>query len=193
MKTTTIIIGVLTAAVVALSIILFRMLAEGKEKDTSTKELLQSDSQNGNAEKLLDTVSESSSAQLDEKLRKLLCASMLIANDGEEISAQTAAREIQAFEDQYATDNVKAFHMGLSKLDEMLAKAKAYNNTQAGTQNPIIGFRFYRAIATRTMSDGLQINNKFDLVIYPTLSIDQDLTSGPIYGHTRPCPKLCTQ
>ena len=83
--------------------------------------------------------------------------------------------------------------MGLIKLEEMLTKAKQYNSSQAGTQNPIIGFRFYRAISTRTLSGGLQINNKFDMVIYPTLSIDQDLTSGPIYGHTRPCPKLCSE
>lgn len=190
MKTTTIIIGVLTAAVVALSVILVRTLAEGKEEKPSTKELLQSDSRN--SEKSTDTIQEGSSAQLDEKLRKLLCETMLIANDGEEISAQTAAREIQAFEDLYATDNVKAFHMGLNKLDEMLTKAKQYNNSQAGAQSPIIGFRFYRAISTRTLG-GLQINNKFDMVIYPTLSIDQDLTTGPIYGHTRPCPKLCSE
>ena len=191
MKTTTIIIGVLTAAVVALSVILVRTLAEGKEEKPSTKELLQSDSRN--SEKSIDTIQEGSSAQLDEKLRKLLCETMLIANDGEEISAQTAAMEIQAFEDMYATDNVKAFHMGLSKLDEMLTKAKQYNTSQAGTQNPIIGFRFYRAISTRILGGGLQINNKFDMVIYPTLSIDQDLTTGPIYGHTRPCPRLCTE
>lgn len=189
MKTTTIIIGVLTATVVALSVILVRTLAEKKE--TSAKELLQSDS--GNSEKSSDTLSESSSAELDEKLRKLLCETMLIANDGEEITSQTAEQEIRAFEDLYATDNVKAFHMGLIKLEEMLTKAKQYNNSQAGTQNPIIGFRFYRAISTRTLSGGLQINNKFDMVIYPTLSIDEDLASGPIYGHTRPCPKLCSE
>ncbi|WP_341900803.1 hypothetical protein [Fluviicola taffensis] len=186
---TKITIGVLTAAVIALSIILFRTLSERKEKVTETKELVQI----GSNEKSADSLAESSSAQLDEKLRKILCASLLIANDGEEISSQVAAREIQAFEDLYATDNVKAFHMGLIKLDAMLTKAKQYNTTQEGTQNPIIGFRFYRAISTRTLGGGLQINNKFDMVIYPTLSIDQDLTSGPIYGHTRPCPKLCTQ
>jgi hypothetical protein len=190
MKTTTIIIGALTAAVVALSVILVRTLAENKEP--LAKGQVQSDSRNGNTEKSSDTTSESSSAQLDEKLRKLLCETMLIANDGEQITAQTAADEIQAFEDLYATDNVKAFHMGLSKLDEMLTKAKQYNNSQAGAQSPIIGFRFYRAISTRTLG-GLQINNKFDMVIYPTLSIDQDLTTGPIYGHTRPCPRLCSE
>lgn len=194
MKTKNILIGILTAAVVTLSIILFRVLAERKVKETSTKELVQSDP--GTHEKSSGGMKERSapsSAQLDEKLKKILCASLLIANDGEEISSQTAAQEIAAFENLYATDNVKAFHMGLRTLDAMLTKAKTYNTTQSGTQNPIIGFRFYRAIATRTMSDGLQINNKFDLVVYPTLTMDTDLQSGPIYGHTRPCPKLCTQ
>lgn len=191
MKKTNIIIGALTAAVIALSLILFRTLSERKQPESATKELLQSDSRSN--EKSSDTLVESSSAQLDEKLRKILCSSLLIANDGEEISSQTAAQEIAAFENLYSADNVKAFHMGLRTLDAMLTKAKAYNNTQAGIQSPIIGFRFYRAIASRTLSDGLQINNKFDLVIYPTLTTDTDFSSGPIYGHTRPCPKLCVQ
>jgi|GEM_PF-6247756 len=194
MKTTNIIIGVLTAVVVTLSVILFRVLAERKDNEVSTKELFQSDS--GTYEKSSGGMKERSapsSAQLDEKLKKILCASALITNDGEEISSQVAGQEIAAFENLYGNDNVKAFYMGFRTLDGMLSKAKAYNATQTGTQNPIIGFRFYRAIATRTMSDGLQINNKFDLVIYPTLSMDIDLQSGPIYGHTRPCPKLCTQ
>ncbi len=194
MKTTNILIGILSVAVVTLSIILFRVLAERKEQQTATEEFAQFDSRTKEKSSGgMKERSETSSAQLDEKLKKTLCASLLIANDGEEISSQTAAREIQAFEDLYATDNVKAFHMGLSKLDAMLTKAKQYNTTQEGTQNPIIGFRFYRAISTRTLGGGLQINNKFDLVIYPTLSMDVDLQSGPIYGHTRPCPKLCTQ
>ena len=194
MKTTNIIIGALTIAVVTLSIILFRIISERKDKEDSTKEFVQFDPRtNEKSSGGMKERSAPSSAQLDEKLKKILCASMLIANDGEEISSQTAAGEIQAFENLYATDNVKAFHMGLSKLDEMLIKAKQYNTTQEGTQNPIIGFRFYRAISTRTLGGGLQINNKFDMVIYPTLSIDQDLTSGPIYGHTRPCPKLCSE
>ena len=194
MKTTKITIAVLTAAVVTLSIILFRVLSERKEKETRTEEFAQFDSKIN--EKSLGKMNERSapsSGQLDDKLRKLLCSTALIANDGEEISAQTAANEIAAFESLHANDNVKAFHMGLRKLDEMVSKAKAYNNTMAGTQDPIIGFRFYRAIATRRLSDGLQITNKFDLVIYPTLSMEHDLPAGPIYGHTRPCPRLCSE
>lgn len=133
----------------------------------------------------------SSPIQLDNKLQRSLCNSISIQNDGEEILPDNAAKEIAAFESHFGADDVKAFHMGLVTLDSMLTKAKRYNKTPAGIQRPIIGFRFYRAISTRIMPGGLPVNNKFDLVIYPTLSMDVDLTSGPIYGHTRPCPRLC--
>lgn len=130
-------------------------------------------------------------SRIDAKLKKLLCASQFITNDGEKITPQQANLDTAAFNYYFPNDDVKAFHMGLATLDSMLASAYKYNRTTAGVQKPIIGFRFYRSVSTRRMQDGVNIFNKFDLVIVPTLSMYEDLSTGTIYSHTRPCPKLC--
>ncbi|WP_343633938.1 hypothetical protein [Fluviicola sp.] len=189
MKTTNIIICVLAAVVVTLSIILFRTLQDDRQYVTSTKEVAQFESEKTSVN--FSERSFSSSLQLDKELHRLLCNATTIQNDGEEIKADSAKKEIAAFEAHFGADDVKAFHLGLVTLDSMLTKAKRYNKTPAGIQSPIKGLRFYRAISTRIMPGGLPVTNKFDLVIYPTLSMDVDLTTGPIYGHTRPCPRLC--
>lgn len=186
MKTQNIIIGALTVAVVTLSILLFRVYTSSPEK---TKELIaETEMSNSNLKGL---ESAESSMRLEEKLRKLLCASMQIKNDGEVITSQQASLDTAAFNAIHRSDDVKAFHIGLVTMNAMLADANAYNQTAAGIQQPIIGFRCYRSISTRTMSDGVPINNKYDLVIVPSLTMYTDLTTGRIYSHTRPCPKLC--
>lgn len=175
MKTKNVIIGVLSVAVVALSILLFRSTSENSA--SSAKEL-----------------------QFSPEEKDFICAAKLDTNDGEGISLNAAIADIQALCRKDSVDSVRAFHIGINTLEQLLQKAKTYNVSSGGQSDPIVGFRFYRSISTREVtgsSGSLRIRDKLDLAIFPTLGDGENLqvkypnVQFPIYSHTRPCPKLC--
>ncbi|WP_341900805.1 hypothetical protein [Fluviicola taffensis] len=180
MKTKNLIIGVLTVAVVVLSVMLYQ--AHNDRGESSHK-----------------------SAQLDQKESNFFCVENLDPNDGRPITLRDARAAVNEFGRLYPGDSVKAFHVGLKTMHAMMDSIQLYNQ-QPGVTDPITGIRFYRGITTRnfTSSTGMTmpVKNKHDLVIVPTLLSGYDLhvvldpdplfrRNVPIYSYTRPCPKLC--
>src|SRR5690606_16202757 len=94
---------------------------------------------------------------IDDKTAKALCATKLSDADGGEMSIDQANAATHYFDSIYPGEEVKAYHMGLATIERMLDSARAYNN-QSGTFDHIIGFRFHRAITTRTFGQTLVHN-----------------------------------
>lgn len=128
------------------------------------------------------------SAELTEELAKKVCDFGPESSDGKEIGILAAIEAISDFIAINGDCDVRAFHLGLSTLQSMLDKANSYNGDSP--EFPIVGFRFYQAITSRSFPDGPEIEKKEDLVAFPTLS-NGDNHANPIISHTRPCPKLC--
>ncbi len=180
MKTKNLIIGVLTVAVVILSVLLYR-------------------SQNDRGE------SSNRSAQFNQKELEFFCVENLDPNDGRSITLRNARTAVNEFGRLYPGDSVKAFHIGLKTMRAMMDSIQLYNQ-QPGITDTIAGVRFYRGITTRnfTSSTGttIEVKDRHDLVVVPTLLSGYDLhvvldsvplfrRTVPIYSYTRPCPKLC--
>lgn len=187
MQTKNILIAALAIAVGVLSALLYRA---NSDCNTSTEE--------SGLQELMATVE---SIDLDPETAKSLCAARLADNDGGEMSLDRAISAIHHFDSLHPQEEVQAYHMGLTTIERMLDSARAYNN-QSGNFDHIIGFRFYRAVTSRIIGQTV-VNNKYDLVIVPTLQSDADLhtvrpetflaASVPIFSYLRPCPKLCTE
>jgi hypothetical protein len=127
-------------------------------------------------------------AQLTEELAERICLVKPEITDGTEIELDDAINAITEFIIRNGNDEVRAFHFGLPIVQGMVDKANAYNILHPA--NKIIGFRFYRGVTSRIMDDGLEIEMKEDLVVFPTLANDNNHFE-PIISHSRPCPKLC--
>lgn len=172
MKTRNIIIGVLAVAVVTLTIVLFRVLPRTAE---STKKSV--------------AVTVDKSLLLGDDLRKKICAMQLSTGDGDIIQSVEAKDAIAEYSSRNPGQEVRAFHIGKETLADIMTKINAYNNTNPAPNNLIVGIRCYLGVTTRTFN-GTEVPEKVDLIIYPSLADGDDYT-GPIYSHTRPCPKLC--
>lgn len=186
MKTQNLIIGVLTVAVVTLSILLFRTHFSPNNPNSPSEESI-------------SEVGALAESQLD----KSLCAENLEDTDGGIIGLIDAQNAIKAFDRLHPNDSVLAFHFGLSHMQAMMDSIQTYNSAHEDEED-IIGVRFHRAITSRSFdNDEHQVTDKYDLVIVPTLRNGKDLhilreeeelfpiPSVPMYSYSRPCPKLC--
>ncbi len=175
MKTKNVIIGVLIIAVITLSVLLF-----------------------------YSRTSLNKTNRLNRSQTAYHCTEILNANDGEIIEIEEAVSAIKKFDDLYPGDEIKALHIGLSTLQNLMDSIDLYNK-QPDVKDSISGLRLYRGITSRKHSGpnntSYQINEKYDLVVVPTLASGIDLhrvyfpplveIKVPIYSHFRPCPKLC--
>lgn len=127
----------------------------------------------------------------------LLCLENLTRNDGTVLTWAVAEPIIKKFETDNPNEDVRAFHVGLDHLEDLMTKIKEYNNTST---HKVIGLRFYRGVTSRKLprrnGSFLNVNDKPDLIVVPTLEEhnlhDVDPAANvPILAHSRPCPRLC--
>ena len=173
MKTKNLMIGVLTIAVVVLSVMLYRSHTDCSNKSAQLNQK--------------DTIKETYDCDTKDTL---------ISTDGRVVPWNTVKAIVDSFE---TGADVRAFHMGIENMNLLISKINTYN-LAASAENKIVGLRFYRAITTRTyISSGRRprtVTDTPDLVVVPTLA-EKNLhevnpsANVPIYWHFRPCPKLC--
>lgn len=128
----------------------------------------------------------------------LLCLENLSRIDGKIIPWAVAQPIIAQFERDNPNEEVRAFHIGLEHLENLMKKIKEYNDKST---DQIVGLRFYRGITSRKFprlggAGELDLKNKPDLIVVPTLEESNlhevNVTADvPILAHSRPCPKLC--
>ncbi|WP_430402791.1 hypothetical protein [Fluviicola sp.] len=180
MKTKNLIIGVLTVAVVTLSVFLYRAHTDSSHKLALNQKESNKPSSSNTIEEIYDC---------DDK-------DTLISTDGVAVKWDTVKHIVDSFE---SDKEVRAFHIGIDNMNRLISSINSYNK-DASAGNKIVGLRFYKAITTRTyVSSGnipRTVTETPDLIVVPTLP-EKNLHSVnatvpvPIYWHFRPCPKLC--